>query len=204
MEETDDTLWARCQSGSADAMAELYRRHVRAIYSFAFHATGDWSRAEDVSSIVFTQAWRHRTRSIDPGMVRAWLHGVAANVLRNEQRSSRRWLALAHRAQAAQPAGDFMDEEALAARLDDQGRARALLAVIRDFPEGERMAIAMVWWGGLTYEEAAAALEVPVGTVRSRLARARERLRTPAGRRAVEAVAGATSTTREGDGHEDR
>lgn len=172
----DDELWSRCRRGDSSAMAELYRRHARALYGFAFRATTDPGRAEDVLSSVFESAWRRRSASIEPGLVRAWLYGIATNVIRNEQRSLRRRLALGKRIATQASMDAFLDEADLARRVDDQHRARALVEAVRGFPRGEREAIALCWWSGVTYEEAAAALGVPIGTIRSRLASARRRL----------------------------
>jgi RNA polymerase sigma-70 factor (ECF subfamily) len=103
MDMTDDELWERAGRGDAGAMAELFRRHARAIYRHAFRSTADWARAEDVVSQVFLEAWRNRSRSIETGMVIAWLHGVAANVLRNDERGRSRRSRLIRRASTQRP-----------------------------------------------------------------------------------------------------
>lgn len=176
MPESDDELWRRCTLGDEAALTTLYRRHVQAIYRHAFRATGDCTRSEDVVSITFAEVWRLRTRSVEAGSVLPWLYGVATNVLRNEQRTTRRYQRLLSHVHAR--GHDRSDNESpdIAARLDDQRRARSLLAQVRDLPERERELIALCWWTGLTHEQAAAALEIPLGTVKSRLARARARL----------------------------
>lgn len=177
MTDSDDDLWGRCRTDDRSAMAALFRRHADAIYAHAFRATGDWSRAEDVVSVVFAEAWRRRDTEVESGSVVAWLYGVATNVLRNEKRTRKRHWALLNRLRSANSVeqSDGFSER-LAARIDDKERAQALLQQVRELPQAHREVIAMCWWSGLTYDEAAFALDIPVGTVRSRLSRARARL----------------------------
>ena len=75
---------------------------------------------------------------------------------------------------AAQPTPDFAQEAA--ERLDDERRMREVLDAVRALPRHDQEVLALCAWEGLSYEDAAWALEVPVGTVRSRLSRARARL----------------------------
>jgi RNA polymerase sigma-70 factor (ECF subfamily) len=106
--------------------------------------------------------------------LRPWLLGVAINVLRNRGRSFRRHRAALDRLPPPPDEPDFADD--LAGRMDDQRRMRALLALVGRLPQREQDALALCGWSGLSYEQAALALGVPVGTVRSRLSRARARL----------------------------
>jgi RNA polymerase sigma factor (sigma-70 family) len=103
-----------------------------------------------------------------------WLLGVATNVLRNRRRSQWR-----HRAALAriprEHARDFADEANR--RIDDERQMRTALRAIATLPQREQDVFALCAWAELSYEDAAAALGVPVGTVRSRLSRARARIR---------------------------
>jgi RNA polymerase sigma-70 factor (ECF subfamily) len=107
-----------------------------------------------------------------------WLYGAALNVLRNDARGiRRRERAFARMArQADEP--DFADD--VAGRLDDERRMRQVLERVSTLPGHERDVFELCVWQGLSYPEAAVALDVPIGTVRSRLSRARARLRLPA------------------------
>jgi RNA polymerase sigma-70 factor (ECF subfamily) len=175
MGSTDEQLWRASGGGDAEAFAELYERYVDAIYNYCFRRTGDWTASEDLTAAVFLAAWakRARVRFTAEASVRPWLYGVAANVVRNYARGHRRFLRALARA-ATQPvprvAGDT------AARVADEERMRAILAAVNRLPDIEREVLALCVFAELTYEDAAAALEIPVGTVRSRLARARARL----------------------------
>ena len=103
------------------------------------------------------------------------LYGIATNVLRNDRRSvKRRRAAFARLPLERTEEPDFADESP--ARLDDQAVMRELLRLFTRLPRREQDVVALCDWSGLSYEGAAAALEIPIGTVRSRLARGRRRL----------------------------
>jgi RNA polymerase sigma factor (sigma-70 family) len=175
-EPTDGELWAR---GDAHAFGLLFERHARAVYNHCFRATADWSEAEDATSLVFLEAWRRRDAvMLDRDSALPWLLGVATNVLRNRRRSLRRRASALARLRPEQTP-DFADD--VEARLDDERAMRTVLRTIGGLPRPEREVLALVAWDGLSYEAAALALDVPVGTVRSRLSRARARLRELAG-----------------------
>lgn len=173
---TDAQLWKR---GSADAFAEVYRRHEIAVVAFCLARSGDPGIAEDLVAIVFLEAWRRRgALRVEGDSARPLLLGIATNVLRSQWRSrARHRRALARLKIRETPRVDH--EDASVERLTAQERLRELRADVRELPRRELDVLALVAWADLTYEEAAVALGVPVGTVRSRLARARARLDRP-------------------------
>jgi RNA polymerase sigma-70 factor (ECF subfamily) len=174
-EETDQALWLRAAAGEPQAFGRLYERHARAIYNYLFRRCADWSLAEDLTSIVFLEAYRRRGDvEIEEGKVLPWLYGVATNVVRNQRRSLRRYAAALRRIPPPEPVDGIAGE--VAERLDAQTRMRTILAVLDELPESDKDVLALCVWSELSYEDAAEALGVPVGTVRSRLARARARL----------------------------
>ena len=174
MDAGDDTLGERCRAGDAEALGALFERHAKAIYNYCFRRVGDWALAEDLVSVVFLEAWRRHDASIEPGKVVPWLYGIATNVIRNRRRWERRHAAALRRLPQPQPESSFADDAE--ARLDDVQAARRALALLDGLPRRERDVFALCAWFELPYEDAAFALGVPVGTVRSRLARARRRL----------------------------
>lgn len=177
MAPTDDELWRRAGGGEAAAFGELFERHAKAVYNHLFRRTGDWSLAEELTSVVFLEAWRRRSAvRIEHESVLPWLLGVATNVLRNSWRSRRRHRAALERLPREAAAGFADDADA---RLDDEARMKEILGRLRALPRREADVLALCVWASLTYEEAAVALDVPVGTVRSRLSRAKARLREP-------------------------
>jgi RNA polymerase sigma factor (sigma-70 family) len=157
------------------ALAALFDRYGDRIYNHCFRQLADWADAEDATSSVFLEVWRHRRRvRLHDGSVLPWLYGVATNVCRNAGRSRRRYLRAVTSLPA--PAAEPDHSEQVTDRLGSEARMRSVLAQVEALPEHEREVLGLVAWAGLTYEQAAAALDVPVGTVRSRLSRARARL----------------------------
>jgi RNA polymerase sigma factor (sigma-70 family) len=157
------------------ALAALFDRYGDRIYNHCFRHLADWAEAEDATSSVFLEVWRHRRRvRLHHGSALPWLYGVATNVCRNAGRSRRRYLRAV--ASLPEPASEPDHAEQVTDRLGSEARMRAVLAQIELLPARERDVLGLVAWAGLTYEQAAAALDVPVGTVRSRLSRARARL----------------------------
>lgn len=174
--ETDSQLWSRAAAGDSAAFGQLFERHGRAVYNFCFRRTADWTVAEDLLSVVFLEVWRRRSElRVEGESVLPLLYGVALNVLRNQRRSLRRFHAALERMPAPRETGDFAEE--VASRLDHERAMRRVLEVVARLPETDRDVLSLCAWSGLSYEEAAQALGVPVGTVRSRLSRARARLR---------------------------
>jgi RNA polymerase sigma-70 factor (ECF subfamily) len=169
------SLRARVRAGDPDAFGMLFDECGRAVYNLAFRMTGNWSAAEEVVSLTFLEAWRLRgTVQRAGGSLRPWLLGIAVNVTRNAARASRRHQAAVGRLPPAPVIPDFADD--LAGRIDDAVRLRAVRSAIARLGRGEQEVLALCVWSGLDYAAAARALGVPVGTVRSRLSRARARL----------------------------
>jgi len=159
------------------ALAALFDRYGDRIYNHCFRHLGDWADAEDATSSVFLEVWQHRRRvRLHDGSALPWLYGVATNVCRNAGRSRRRHLRAVSR--LPEPAAEADHAERVTDRLDSEARMRAVLAQVEDLPAREREVLGLVAWAGLSYEQAAAALDVPVGTGRSR--RVRRGLRPPA------------------------
>lgn len=173
---SDPHLWRRAVAGDAAAFGELYARHDRAVRSYCLWRTGDPAAAEDLTSIVFLEAWRCRARTVlSTETARPLLLGIARNVVHGQWRARRRHRAAVDRlgrATADRPDHDDDSVERLAAAE----RLTAVRARLDALPAHEREALVLVALSDLTYAEAAAALGVAVGTVRSRLSRARARL----------------------------
>lgn len=170
-------LRARVCAGEPEAFRELFDDHARSVYNHAFWMTGDWSTAEDAVSLTFLEAWRLRQTveaGTERGSLRPWLLGIAANVVRNVRRASRRYDGALARMPRAEAAPDFA--ETVAGRVDDAARLALVRTALAALRKPEREVLALCVWSGLDYSEAAEALGVPVGTVRSRLFRARKKL----------------------------
>jgi RNA polymerase sigma-70 factor (ECF subfamily) len=175
MVQSDDDLWERSRGGDPDAFALLFERHAQLVYNYCFRRLGNWAAAEDMLSVVFLEAWRRREKALPPGKVLPWFYGIATNVVRNQRRSERRFAAALARLPRDLVEPDLA--EGADERLDSELQMRRALALLARLPKREQDVFALCMWMELSYEDAAAALGLPVGTVRSRLSRAHARLR---------------------------
>ncbi|HEU5472803.1 MAG TPA: RNA polymerase sigma factor [Actinophytocola sp.] len=174
---SDGTLWTRAAGGDRSAFTELFERHAEAVWNHAYRLTGSWSRAEDLASATFLTAWRRRgSVTLVRDSALPWLYAVAANLARTEYRSSTRFLRAVRRLPAPDAVTDHAD--AVADRIDDENRLRAVLAAIRTLPKAERQAVELCLLGELSTADAAELLGVAEVSIRSRISRARARLRT--------------------------
>jgi RNA polymerase sigma-70 factor (ECF subfamily) len=155
-------LIRRFREGDREAFTTLYRVHHPAVFRFALHMTGDRPQAEEVTQEVFV--WLiHHPGSFDParGELGAFLIGVARQFLRKRYRAQQRYVPF--------EAGHDRAEPEKAYEPDTEDLKRAILAL----PPRYREPVVLCDLEGKTYEEASALLECALGTVRSRLHRAR-------------------------------
>lgn len=152
---------------SPGAFEELYLRHRFRVLRFVAQRVGT-SGAEDLAAEVFVRAYRGRDSCrAEHGSALPWLLGVASHVIADHRRVERRRLRALERLAAV---------ERPAIEHEQAGLAPELVRALRRLPGADRDTLLLVVWGELSYEEAATALDVPIGTVRSRIARARKRL----------------------------
>lgn len=172
----DRELWQRAAAGDEAAFAELFERHVQAVWNHAYRLTGSWSLAEDLTSGTFLTAWRKRTElTLTGDSALPWLYTVAGNLARTEFRRWSRFQRALRRAPAAVAERDHADD--VAERVDDDERLRTVLAAVRTLPRAERTAVEMCLLGGVSTTDAAAALGISPVSVRAQISRARKRLR---------------------------
>ena len=158
-----------------ECFSTLFDRYFAALHGYASRRLGG-AGGDDVAAETFLVAFRQRDR-FDPGRgtVRAWLYGIATNLVREHRRVEERGYR-AHARMAAQPAYSA-DVDRADARVSAAAARDTLVAALADLRPGDRDVVLLVVWGELSHEEVASALGVPVGTVGSRLHRARKRLR---------------------------
>ena len=186
----DDELLRHASTGDAQAFTELFRRRHPDVFRFAMHLTGSVPTAEDVVQEVFMVVVRDGAR-YDAGRatVAAWLCGIARNFVRQRLERDRR-LTSVDFADDGEPSGvDHGSPDPLADMLRAE-RIETLRRAVQALPLPYREAVVLCDLQEMSYEEAAAAVGCPVGTVRSRLHRARTML---AARLAVSALAPAAS-----------
>jgi RNA polymerase sigma-70 factor (ECF subfamily) len=149
------------------AFVAVFDRHHRAVHGYVARRVGA-DLADEIAAETFARAFDRRA-GYDAGHAdaRPWLLAIASNLLHRHWRTERRRLEAWLRSQSGRPVTEAVPE-ALAAGLVDE-----LFAL----PEAEREALLLLAWGELSYEEIAQATGVPIGTVRSRISRARARLR---------------------------
>lgn len=172
-EPTDERLLARMIAGDEEAFTLLYRRRQPAVYRFALRVSGNAAVAEDVTQEVFMTLIRDASR-FDParGALSGFLFGVARNHLRKRWEQDQRLVPLADDPDVVQTLQPRAGESAgLAA--DNKEEADRLRQAIATLPQDYREIVALCGLEEMSYDEAAAALDCPVGTVRSRLHRAR-------------------------------
>jgi RNA polymerase sigma-70 factor (ECF subfamily) len=171
----DATLVGRSTSGDQEAFAVLVRRYQAPLYRHAWRLTQDRRSAEDVTQEAFVSAWRRLPSLVNPESFRSWLYQIA----------TRRSIDLVRARRPEQPLEVLADAapDVLTAREPEPGVAAErrqqlddLAAALQELPLGQRAAWTMREIDGLSYDEIAGALVLPVSTVRGRIARARHEL----------------------------
>jgi RNA polymerase sigma-70 factor (ECF subfamily) len=159
--------------GEPEAFGLIYDRHATTVLRFLGRRTGA-RVAEGLVGELFRVAFeRRKTFDGSRGSALPWLYGIGSNLLLKHRRAEARRL----RASAQMAAGEAADRRASAAALDARLLFPRVADAIEALPEGEREALLLFAWEDLSYQSVAEALELPIGTVRSRLNRARARLR---------------------------
>ncbi len=165
----------RARGGDEHAFEALVRPHWEMAFRLAYLIARDAAEAEDAAQDGLIKAWRALRRFRESEPFRPWLLRIVANEARNRRRSAGRRAHLMLRAQAAQSSGDAAPSpEELAAAADER---RRLLAALEALPDQARLVLACRFLLDLSEAETAAVLGVRPGTVKSRTARALERLK---------------------------
>jgi RNA polymerase sigma factor (sigma-70 family) len=173
----DRELWQRAVHGEPEAFGVLFDRHGERIRSYCARRTGSLEAADDLVSVVFLEAWRRRADvELLADSALPWLYGIANRTVQRRWRTTTRHRRALERLAATQDsAPDHADE--VAGRVDDERQLARLREALAGLRRTDQEVLTLCLWQGLDYESAALALDLPVGTVRSRLSRARARLR---------------------------
>ncbi|HEY63072.1 MAG TPA: sigma-70 family RNA polymerase sigma factor [Caldilineae bacterium] len=172
---TEAELIRRSQQGDEQAFGELVRRYYRLVVSVAYRLCNDPQLAEDIAQETFLKAWQalprfHTQRKDkDSTSLRAWLCRIAVNTAIDEMRRQRPTVGLEE--------VTLPDATQATESIDQTLDAEVVRSAIARLPERSRAALILREYEGLSYQEIAEALDIPIGTVMSRLNYARKRLR---------------------------
>lgn len=171
----EDDLIRRAKRGDTHAYEELVHAFQGIAFRTAYVLSGNAADAEEAAQDGFLKAWRALGRFREGAPFRPWLLRIVANEARNRRRSAGRRAHLALRAATEQVSGDAAPSPETAF-LSVETRER-LLAALEALPDDQRQMVSLRYFVGLSEQEVAESLDLPVGTVKSRTSRALERLR---------------------------
>jgi len=170
--DSDRDLWLRSTQGDTTAFGVLFTRHASTVANYCAYRNGTFRDAEDLAATVFLELWRSRGRlEVRGTSALPLLFGVAAKICSHHRRSAGRWQRASARLRGQADQGDPADD--ICSRVDAQRDAAAVHRALHQLSPDQRAAVELCYLGELTLSEAAVALGVPVGTVKSRLSRAR-------------------------------
>jgi RNA polymerase sigma-70 factor (ECF subfamily) len=177
----DEELLVLVAGGDSTAFELVYDRHARVAFSLAFRLLGDRAAAEDLVQDAFLAVWRGADRFTPAlGSVRGWVLGIVhhrgIDRLRSWAAASRRETALRGEALAAGARQQPLEEHAI-----DEALGPSLQRGLERLPDEQGRVVQLAYFGGFTHHEIAEMLGLPLGTVKSRLRLALERLRMSMG-----------------------
>jgi RNA polymerase sigma factor (sigma-70 family) len=171
----DDAAVIRLSLAEPEYFEVLFKRHAPSIQRYVVRRLGA-DAADDIVSETFLLAFRQRAGyDTTRGDALPWLYGIATNLLGRHRRNEIRLYKALARTGADPVTAPFTDQ--VDERVTATAASRRLASALAGLSAAYRDALLLVAWGGLSYEETATALGIPVGTVRSRISRARADLR---------------------------
>ncbi len=172
MKESDVNLVARARQGDEAAFEQLVRRHQRYVFNVAYRVLGDYAEAEDMTQEAFVRAWRGLPGFKGQAQFTTWLYRIVHNLCLNRLPRLRRELLQTEPLEEvlASPAPSLPDH------FEAQEQAAFLRAELARLPEKYRLVLTLRYLQHLSYAEIAAALNVPMGTVKTHIHRARRLL----------------------------
>jgi RNA polymerase sigma-70 factor (ECF subfamily) len=171
-----DTLIQRCLAGEQDAWADIVRQYRRRVYSVAYKFTGNHEEAEDLTQDIFIKVFRALHTFDRRANFQTWLISVSRNMCIDHYRSVRKERETINRdisADDLMPVAEGLPADAL---LEQQGQAALLRRALAALPDPLRLAVTLRDLQDLSYHDIARRLQVPEGTVKSRINRGRAEL----------------------------
>lgn len=174
---SDEELIARARSGDESSFGEFVRRHMEAVHRWMVRAVGE-EDADDLTQDVFLRAYRGLPRFRDQAPPRAWLAAIADNAIKNRYRSRSRFRRIFTNDSSSETLAEHVSG---ATSPEENARVQesreTVLGALRQLPIEFRLPVVLRDLEEWSYEEIAISLELPIGTVKSRIARGRGQLR---------------------------
>jgi len=174
----DETLLTLIARASENALGELYDRYSRLVYSVALNALADPSQAEEITQDVFVRVWENaKTYRADQGRVATWLTSITRNraidvFRRSRVRRENLYISWDEADSLHPPASQDVEVEAELAQ-----RQRQVRRAVAQLPEEQQQALGLAFFQGLSHSEIAQALDEPLGTIKTRIRLAMQKLR---------------------------
>jgi RNA polymerase sigma-70 factor (ECF subfamily) len=169
---SETELVTRAQSGDRNAFSELVRLHAQGVMNVVYRMCGDTQVAEDAAQETFIQAWLHLASYRPQASLRSWLYRIAVNAATDMLRKEKRILP---NALEDLPLEDpLLGPEAF---FFQKERAFSIQKAVLSLPDASRMVLVLREYEGMSYHEIAETLDIPIGTVMSRLNYARKTLK---------------------------
>ena len=169
-DDVESDLITRAQVGDRWAFGKLVRHHRQGVINIVYRMCGDANIAEDAAQETFVRAWQHLGKYRPRAAFRNWLYKIAINTARNILRSEKLTLDV----------DDYMVVDVNPGpeqSIEQKERARAVQDAVLALPQASRSVLVLREYEGLSYRDIADTLDIPVGTVMSRLSYARQHLR---------------------------
>lgn len=177
---SDDTLVQKCKKGDLDAFDELVKRYENKVFTIAYRFVGNYTDANDLAQETFIRVYHALPSFRGDSSFATWLYRIASNVCRDELRRQRRQKKVSLDELMSQPGGNAsladnsMTPEEV---LEKNELQRAVQQCLDTLSDEHRLILVMREIQGLSYEEIAVSLDCSLGTVKSRLNRARQALK---------------------------
>ena len=168
----EEALVTQAQSGDRNAFSELVRIHARGVFNVVYHMSGDALVAEDAAQETFIRAWQNLTSYRPQTSLRNWLYRIAFNAGMDMLRKDKR--ILPNDIEDLNLRDERTDPESLVSQSE---RTAIVQQAVMSLPEASRAVLVLREYQGMSYHEIADALDIPVGTVMSRLNYARKLLK---------------------------
>ncbi len=171
----DMRLVERIAAGDAEALGELYDRYGRVAFGVLYRMLPGPEAAEEVAQDAFHSVWRQaRSYRQERGSVRTWLLAICRNAAIDWRRTRGKRL---EREVTIEAAAELLSDAKVDERVVDRLRAERVRAVVGRLPPEQREVLALAFWGGYSQSEIAARTDTPLGTVKSRVRLAMNKLR---------------------------